>query len=67
MHKYRDIRLDTGIVPEEEEELELSLTGEMEDMPEDGVIEDVEEAVVEEAAAEASEEPEAEELVTAEE
>ena len=62
MHKYRDIRLDTGIVPEEEEELELSLTGEMEDMPEDGVIEDVEEAVVE-----ASEEPEAEELVTAEE
>ena len=32
MHKYRDIRLDTGIVPEEEEELELSLTGEMEDM-----------------------------------
>ena len=62
MHKYRDIRLDTGIVPEEEEELELSLTGEMEDMPEDGVIEDVEEA-----AAEASEEPEAEELVTAEE
>ena len=67
MHKYRDIRLDTGIVPEEEEELELSLTGEMEDMSEDGVIEDVEEAVVEEAAAEASEEPEAEELVTAEE
>ena len=67
MHKYRDIRLDTGIVPEEEEELELSLTGEMEDMPEDGVTEDVEEAVVEEAAAEASEEPEAEELVTAEE
>ena len=67
MHKYRDIRLDTGIVPEEEEELELSLTGEMEDMPEDGVIEDVEEAVVEEAAAEVSEEPEAEELVTAEE
>ena len=67
MHKYRDIRLDTGIVPEEEEELELSLTGEMEDMPEDGVIEDVEEAVVEEAAAEASEEPEAEELATAEE
>ena len=67
MHKYRDIRLDTGIVPEEEEELELSLTGEMEDMPEDGVIEDVEEAVVEEAAVEASEEPEAEELVTAEE
>ena len=67
MHKYRDIQLDTGIVPEEEEELELSLTGEMEDMPEDGVIEDVEEAVVEEAAAEASEEPEAEELVTAEE
>ena len=67
MHKYRDIRLDTGIVPEEEEELELSLTVEMEDMPEDGVTEDVEEAVVEEAAAEASEEPEAEELVTAEE
>ena len=67
MHKYRDIRLDTGIVPEEEEELELSLTGEMEDMPEDGMTEDVEEAVVEEAAAEASEEPEAEELVTAEE
>ena len=67
MHKYRDIRLDTGIVPEEEEELELSLTGEMEDMPEDGVTEDVEEAVVEEAAAEASEEPEAEELVTAQE
>ena len=62
MHKYRDIRLDTGIVPEEEEELELSLTGEMEDMPEDGMTEDVEEA-----AAEASEEPEAEELVTAEE
>ena len=60
MHKYRDIRLDTGIVPEEEEELELSLTGEMEDMPEDGMT-------VEEAAAEASEEPEAEELVTAEE
>ena len=67
MHKYRDIRLDTGIVPEEEEELELSLTGEMEDMPEDGMTEDVEEAVVEEAAVEASEEPEAEELVTAEE
>ena len=67
MHKYRDIRLDTGIVPQEEEELELSLTAEMEDMPQDGVIEDVEEAVVEEAAAEASEEPEAEELVTAEE
>ena len=67
MHKYRDIKLDTGIVPEEEEELELSLTGEMEDMPEDGVTEDVEEAVVEEVAAEASEEPEAEELVTAEE
>ena len=67
MHKYRDIRLDTGIVPEEEEELELSLTGEMEDMPEDGMTEDVEEVVVEEAAAEASEEPEAEELVTAEE
>ena len=67
MHKYRDIRLDTGIVPEEEEELELSLTGEMEDMPEDGMTEDVEEAVAEEAAAEASEEPEAEELVTAEE
>ena len=67
MHKYRDIRLDTGIVPEEEEELELSLTGEMEDMPEDGMTEDVEEAVVEEAAAEASEELEAEELVTAEE
>ena len=67
MHKYRDIKLDTGIVPEEEEELELSLTGEMEDMPEDGMTEDVEEAVAEEAAAEASEEPEAEELVTAEE
>ena len=67
MHKYRDIKLDTGIVPEEEEELELSLTGEMEDMPEDGMTEDVEEAVVEEAAVETSEEPEAEELVTAEE
>ena len=67
MHKYRDIRLDTGIVPEEEEELELSLTGEMEDMPEDGMTEDVEEAVAEEAAVETSEEPEAEELVTAEE
>ena len=67
IHKYRDIRLATGIVPEEEEELELSLTGEMEDMPEDGMTEDVEEAVVEEAAVEASEEPEAEELVTAEE
>ena len=67
MHKYRDIKLDTGIVPEEEEELELSLTGEMEDMPEDGMTEDVEEAVAEEAAVETSEEPEAEELVTAEE